>query len=214
MTLHPIAGVSIQYLFARFAQSIFQLVEGFLLRGVRRYLIGTSVRESGSPRWVSSEECTELARFRPRSMSPKKRKAPSRDQSLPEEATDLSSDNSVDHRSTRKRKRLDTDTRSRQDAVTAIGNKSRAVVLGRLTTEQTSHQSLCPATELLPTCTCPLEPMSPPSSGSNQSISPTSKPVFYRSKTCRVILEYQRLGKVKAQALKGQKNRGRAIQTG
>ena len=74
--LHPITGISHEFLLARFAWSIFPLLEGFLHDGVPRELLSVSLGEYKKPYLASAEECklfTKHTKLRSRSTSPKKR---------------------------------------------------------------------------------------------------------------------------------------------
>ena len=89
VALQPLIGVAIEFLFARFAWTIFPCLVAFLEAGVRRNLCivgeGNRVTEE-----VSSDRCIFLAKqSKSRSVSPKKRKPddcdPGEDESLGEE---------------------------------------------------------------------------------------------------------------------------------
>lgn len=75
--LQPISGVQREFLFARFAWTIFPLMEDFLRRGVPLYLTGVSVKAAngGLPSLVQPLECRQFVTktLRSGSQSPKKR---------------------------------------------------------------------------------------------------------------------------------------------
>jgi hypothetical protein len=80
VAVQPLSGVAVEYLFARFAWTIFGLLTIFLNTGVQRTL---RVRDDAgyTIKKVSGSRCQEMAKqSRPRSMSPKKRK-----QEIPDE---------------------------------------------------------------------------------------------------------------------------------
>jgi len=85
-TLQPLTGVAPEYLFARFAWTIFQFVSTFLQAGIpRRLVLHNSSTDSidlndaakSSVKTLTGEECRMiLLRSKSRSASPKKRKPP------------------------------------------------------------------------------------------------------------------------------------------
>ena len=83
-SLKPIPGVKTEFLFARFAWTLFPLLTQFLNHGSDRRLIYAKASEQGRKRLVSAVEtvnagdCARLADpgQRSRSVSPRKRKAP------------------------------------------------------------------------------------------------------------------------------------------
>lgn len=104
--LKPISDVNISFLFARFAWTIFTLLAGFLMVGVERTLMGTTISTTpGSPRSVSAIDCKSLIpRPKSRSQSPKER---------PRRTSDAEVEGGVDengrHRKRRRKEELTVD---------------------------------------------------------------------------------------------------------
>ena len=75
VSLQAIPDVGREFLFARFAWTLFPFLQSFLRRGVARYILGATIHTSGQARLLPPMDCRILTQkvVKPRSQSPKKR---------------------------------------------------------------------------------------------------------------------------------------------
>lgn len=134
--MHPMHGVSVHFLFARFAQTIFQQIQGFLQGGLNRHVWSVKVEDGAAPRieriWKSAADCAgKTTKYTSRTPSPVKQGIPSKGSKRPREIIDAEENHSIDSGTERASsthspplKRLKSASRSVSSSSTSISTTS------------------------------------------------------------------------------------------